>query len=218
MNKITKLSLDEVIVATLNRYGVRTSAADLMLWLEDLEGIPEVAAIAAFRAHRTDPDKGKFAPTAADIIRRVAGGKEEHARFAWSEVRRAIRMIGPYQSVKFDDPLIPTIIDEMGGWGRLNEMSSESVPFRAKEFIERYVTYASRGMVPEHALGYLRGEHDTPPVALPAIGAKPKPLQLAPLRELPLATPEQIAHAKATFQPGKPVELKIIPESVLRRA
>ena len=220
MSNITRsaLSLDETIAATMTRYGVRMSPADLMLWLEDLEGIDPEAAIAAFKAHRVDPDEGKWAPKPADILRRVQGGNDEHARFAWSEVRRAVRQLGPYVSVRFADPLTPTIIGEMGGWGAICEISTFDVAKREKDFISRYMTYASRKMIPHHPLGYVRGEFDQPPVSLPAIDAQPMPLSLSTPRELPAVSQERIEQVKQEYREGIKVRLNTIPESTLRRA
>lgn len=197
-------------MATLTRYGVRLTDNDLIMWLDDLEGLPEQQVIDALRAHRKDPDKGQFAPKVADIIRRVSGGAEEHARFAWSELRRAIRLIGPYRSVEFTDPLIAVVADEIGGWGRLCQMETEKASFIGAEFIKSYVAYKSRGIVPFH-VGYLEGEHGSPPEKLPAIGVTaPQPqLRIVPRRELSAVTPEQIAKAKAEFGVKK-ITLKTI--------
>ncbi len=54
----TREQLASVIGATMNRYSLKTTAADITMWLDDLSDIDPALAIAAFKAHRIDPDTG----------------------------------------------------------------------------------------------------------------------------------------------------------------
>lgn len=69
-----------------------------------------------------------------------AGSTEDAAAIAWSKVLRAMRLIGGYQSVEWDDPAIPFAIDSVaGGWNSLCEMqSSELHSFGRAKFIAAY--------------------------------------------------------------------------------
>jgi hypothetical protein len=57
---------------------------------------------------------------------------------AWSKVESAIRHIGSYNSIAFDDPLIHWVILDMGGWVKLCACSAKEMPFCANEFMKRY--------------------------------------------------------------------------------
>ena len=57
---------------------------------------------------------------------------------------RAIRRVGAYRTVVFDDPLIQAVIWDMGGWQALCAMLSRDEPFRAREFERRYASYVAR--------------------------------------------------------------------------
>lgn len=167
------MKLTDIIGATMARYGKQLSTTDLILWLEDLQGIePEIAA-AAFSAHRTDPDRGHFPPTAADIIRRVQGSNEERALIAWAQVRGAVRSYGGYQSVDFGSPLVHGVLHEMGGWSAMNDMRSDQVEPRKAEFVKRYMTYAGRGILPPNSPALMLGEHKGSVVQVSITGRAP---------------------------------------------
>lgn len=163
------MNLPDVISATMARYGKKLNGVDIVLWMEDLRGIDERVAAAAFAAHRQDPDRGQFAPTAADIIRRVRGSNEERALMAWSTVRGAVRQHGHYKSVDFGSPLVHGVLAEMGGWSAITDMTTFDVEARKTEFIKRFCTYASRGILPPHCPAKMQGLLEGKPirVALP---------------------------------------------------
>ena len=102
--------------------------------------------LAALSRHIAHPDRGRFAPQPADIVFFLEGGTEDRALFAWSRVESAIRHVGPYQTVVFDDPAIHAAIDGMGGWMLLCNMSDDELPFRRNEFVKRYRALAERGV------------------------------------------------------------------------
>lgn len=113
----------------------------------------------AMHAHMLDPERGRFLPVPADLVRIIEGSGGDRAALAWTKVREAIRSIGPYRSVVFDDPVIHAVIEDMGGWIRMGDMSTEEAPFRGKEFSDRYKAYAMRRQAPQHP-PMLCGEHD----------------------------------------------------------
>ncbi len=92
----------------------------------------------AFRYHMTNPDGGQFMPKPSDIIRIIQGSAEEKALAAWTHVEKAIRSIGCYDSVSFDDPQIHAVIEDMGGWIHLCGSKLTEMPYRANEFKKRY--------------------------------------------------------------------------------
>ncbi len=92
----------------------------------------------AFKAHINNPDGGQFFPKPADIIRFLDGSAETRALQAWSLVERAIGQIGRYQSLVFDDPLVHAVIEDMGGWIKLCDITLKELPFASLEFQKRY--------------------------------------------------------------------------------
>jgi Domain of unknown function (DUF6475) len=62
---------------------------------------------------------------------------------AWNKVMEAVRRVGVYRTVIFDDPLIHRVIWEMGGWQAICAMRTKDQPFKAKEFEKLYTHYVS---------------------------------------------------------------------------
>jgi len=127
--------------------------------LRDLE-ISELRA--ALNAHAQNPDSGMFMPKIADIRRMVGGTTQDSALVAWSKVDCAMRYVGPYADVVFDDPIIHRVVRDMGGWIRVGSKGDDEWPFVAKEFETRYRGYRMRGEVPayEPVLIGMAGAHN----------------------------------------------------------
>lgn len=131
-------------------YGKPVSDAALRLWWRVLATYDIGAVETAFAVHLADPDTGQFMPRPADIIRRMSGTSQDSALRAWSLVDRAVRSVGPWQSVVFDDETTMAVLRDMGGWIALCEKTDDAWPFVAKEFENRYRGYRQRGEVPGH--------------------------------------------------------------------
>lgn len=111
----------------------------------------EFAAVAdALGRHCVNPDAGQYLPKPADVVRMLQGSTQDAAMVAWSKVDKAVRSVGTYQTVAFDDPLIHRVLDEMGGWIALGKKAEQEWPFVAKEFETRYRGYRMRSAVPEY--------------------------------------------------------------------
>jgi Domain of unknown function (DUF6475) len=123
----------------------------------------------AFHYHITNPDGGQFMPKPADIVRIIQGTAEEKSLDAWTQVEKAIRRIGSYDSVSFDDALIHAVIDDMGGWIALCATKLTEMPFRANEFQKRYLCYLA-AQPAETVNPVLSGiiEHHNRPIGFPA--------------------------------------------------
>jgi hypothetical protein len=117
----------------------------------------------AIDAHITDPDRGSYTVTPADIIKHLQGGKAERGQSAFDAAYRAACRIGPYQSVVFDDPLIHAVVSDMGGWQQFCNWdigeNEEKKPFMMQEFIKRYAHYAAHP--PRQHLRQLTGIFDS---------------------------------------------------------
>ena len=134
----------------------------LSVWWSALKTYDEAAVADALSRHTVDPDKGQFCPRPADVVRLIQGGKLDASMLAWSKVERAIRSVGRYSSVVFDDPIIHAVVYDMGGWVKLCEITEDELPFRAKEFETRYAGYRTRGRLetyPKHLTGEAEGHN-----------------------------------------------------------
>ena len=55
--------------------------------------------------------------------------------------KKAIVGVSSYQSVRFDDPIIHSVIDSMGGWVEFCMTELNQWHWKEKEFIQRYVRF-----------------------------------------------------------------------------
>lgn len=89
-------------------------------------------------AHMRNPDSGQFAPKPADVIKHISGNSQSASGEAWAKVDRAIRCVGNYRSVVFDDPKIHAAIERLGGWQKVALTSEQEYPFLRNNFMKLY--------------------------------------------------------------------------------
>lgn len=141
-------------IAVIYRHQINPNLLNLY-WLV-LQHYPWEEVVKAFELHLQDPDTGQFMPKPADIIRIIkGGGSQTQSLKAWTQVEQAIRIIGPYSSVVFDDAIIHAVLQEMGGWIKMCSTAAKELPFVAKEFQTRYTAY--RYKAPSSYPGYFVG-------------------------------------------------------------
>lgn len=138
------------IVGVMGFYGKSVSSFALDVWWTALKGHDLAAIVDAFNRHLANPDAGQFPPKPADIIRMLRGSTQDSALRAWAKVDQAVRCVGTYADVVFDDALIHRVIQDMGGWIALGDKSEDEWPFVAKEFENRYRGFRSRNEYPEY--------------------------------------------------------------------
>lgn len=105
--------------------------------------------------HLLHPERCYFLPKPGDILRYLVDTPEIQALKAWSKIRAALGTVGGYDSVAFDDPLIHTVIQHMGGWIQLCRSKISEAPFLAREFQKRYRGYLD--VPPKYCPAYLCG-------------------------------------------------------------
>jgi len=138
------------IVGVMGFYGRSVSSFALDVWWTALKGHDLTAIVDAFNRHLANPDAGQFPPKPADIIRMLRGSTQDSALRAWAKVDQAVRCVGIYADVVFDDALIHRVIQDMGGWIALGDKGEDEWPFVAKEFENRYRGFRSRNEYPEY--------------------------------------------------------------------
>ncbi len=131
-------------------YGKELSNAVINLYWYGLEQYDFYDVRRALWAHTQSPDVGQHLPKIADITRTLQGGTQDQAAIAWSKVDRAIRVIGTYIDVVFDDALIHRVITELGGWIWLGKQNEAEWPFVAKRFEGLYRGYRQRAESPPY--------------------------------------------------------------------
>ena len=143
MNRYDLAEFTELLTTVSALYRIALSAKSFELYWNVLQSFEWKDIKVAFQKHLTDPDNGRYFPKPADVVRYIDGNSETQALRAWSKVEEAIRSVGCYASVVFDDPIIHVVVDEMGGWIRLCQTLLKDLPFRANEFKKHYVAYVN---------------------------------------------------------------------------
>jgi len=133
----------EVLTATSELYGKSFSIPAMRIWFAALMQHDIGAVADAFSRHVASPD-GKFMPVPADIIRLIEGSTQDAALLAWTKFTDALERVGTYQTVVFDDPIIHTVADDMGGWVQFGSTPIDEMRFRGLEFQRRYQAYKQR--------------------------------------------------------------------------
>lgn len=95
-------------------------------------------------------------PTPAEIIQAVEGNPQEKAAVAFDKLIGAVRSIGPYQTVVFDDSAIHAFVQSYGGWEEICDKTVEEWKYMRNEFLKGYHGFTGRTDVPLQ----LTGIHD----------------------------------------------------------
>lgn len=74
---------------------------------------------------------------------------KQRAIKSWDAVARAIKSIGGYESVSFDDPLTNAAVRSLGGWEWLTNLTSDELKFKRHEFLKTYETFSVTGVAGE---------------------------------------------------------------------
>lgn len=144
MNPNQTQVFSELITAVHAFYRRDISEYAVQIWWNAMRPYDFEAVKHAINRHCVNPDNGQFCPMPADIVKLLQGSTRDSALLAWSKVDKALRHIGTYRSVAFDDPIIHLVLQDMGGWITLGNKTEKDWPFVAKEFENRYRGYKQR--------------------------------------------------------------------------
>jgi hypothetical protein len=131
-------------------YGKQLGKDAIRLYWEGLKQYDLQAVEKAFWTHTQNPDTGQFMPKIADVAKYLKGRTTDQAAIAWSKVDKAMRHVGTYQDVCFDDAIIHKVIEDMGGWISLGMKTQEDWTFLQNQFENRYRGYVMRDEKPEY--------------------------------------------------------------------
>lgn len=141
-----KTALQKVFVL----YDKQLNAILLDVWWDALQPYTLAEVTRALTVHVRNPDTGQYLPKPADVIKALRGNSANTAQSAWTKVDGAVRKVGPHKSVAFDDPIIHRVIQDMGGWIKINKITNEELPFVQREFESRYRGFSVAGDIPEY--------------------------------------------------------------------
>lgn len=134
----------ELLDVVAEQYGKTMTEGLKMLYWQGLVDYDIAAVRLALSRHLKNPDNGMFMPKIADVVKMLHGNTQDSALVAWTKVDKAIRQVGCDNSVVFDDPIIHRVLIDMGGWTTFRTVLEDEMPFKAREFEQRYRGYKSR--------------------------------------------------------------------------
>ena len=102
-------------------------------------------------------------PKVAEIREAIGGKLEDRAMIALTKVERALREVGAYNSIVFDDPIIHRAICSFdNGWIGVADMTMEEWTWARKDFIRLYNAFSNSGesrSVPTKLLGRIETDN-----------------------------------------------------------
>lgn len=155
MTEHDKPNFAKLMMLMAELYNKKMSKAFFQFYWEKLQRFDYADVEAAINLHTDDGDVGQYVFKPCDVTRYVDGTLETQALRAYSKVESAIRHLGSYTSVAFDDPRIHAVICDMGGWVKYCCCKESQLGFQQNEFIKRYRGYA-QGKLSRYP-SYLRG-------------------------------------------------------------
>lgn len=142
-------------------YRRELSKVTIRIYWEGLREYDYEAIEQAAWAHTQLPDDaGHWMPQISDLKKMIVGRTEDQAQLAWTKVDAAVRQIGVWEDVAFDDAIIHRVLADMGGWVRICSHEDKDWPFVAKEFVTRYRGFKMTGQTPDYPR-YLQGTAST---------------------------------------------------------
>lgn len=153
MGKSEMKNLSNVLIATAGLYGTNLPPGAVLLYIESLKDFEYKDISKAMSDHIRE---SKFFPKPAEIIERLkpALNKTDKANTAWLQLLKAKRDYGYYNSVVFDDVVIPQCIRAMGGWLKVSDRDADT--WMHKEFVGLYESYYKQCKTEPEA-GYVAG-------------------------------------------------------------
>lgn len=92
-------------------------------------------------------------PKPAEIIEKIEGNLEDKANLAWEKVTKAMLKHGHYQSVSFDDHVIHSVMQVMGGWAETGNWLKDDMKWKRIEFCKLYNSMSLKDKHPKYLTG-----------------------------------------------------------------
>lgn len=136
-----------------------------------------------------------FFPKPVELIEFISGSQSDRSLLAWEKFTKALAEVGVYQSVQFDDPVIHSVVELMGGWIQAGQWPKDELKWRQKEFERAYTTLQQRKDHPKELPGLLALENS----AKGFLGHVPKPIEIGERKE-----PKRIENTPKKLRMAKP--------------
>ena len=183
MKPSDKPAFAQLLTDALAFYRQDVSTFALGVWWQACEAFDLEQVSKALTAHAMDPERGRFPPMPADLVRVLRGTLADRSLIAWGKVLDAMQRVGAYRTVVFDDGAIHAAVTDMGGWPAVCRGNVDELQFAQKRFCELHRAYSLRPdaaypaqLLGEHALANRLAGHAAEPPTL--IGDAEKALQV----------------------------------------
>lgn len=152
MQPTDRMAFQALLASVYRFYPKQGEFSDFALgvWWEAMKPFDFEAVKDALNRHAVNPDNGQFLPKPADVVKLLGGSNLDRATLAWTKVIDAVHHVGTYESVCFDDPIINAVIADAGGWIALGQVTEDELPFKQREFEQRYRAYRTKGAIDAH--------------------------------------------------------------------
>lgn len=137
-DKQTKAAFAAQLAMLSEMYGREITPAMRDVWWSAMEAVDLPDFKRAVSQHIADTDAGQWMPKPADILRKLDGTGKDRAAGAWAKVDAAVRRVGPWSRVAFDDPRIHAAVEAIGGWGQFFTTSNDEWPHLQRRFEQQY--------------------------------------------------------------------------------
>lgn len=99
-------------------------------------------------------------PKPAEIIKEIEGDQGDVVIEKWLLLKDTIAKVGAYQSVQFEDLVINSVINELGGWSKVCEVLEDDLKWMQKDFERLYPILKKRVNHPKYILGIADQENN----------------------------------------------------------
>lgn len=113
-------------------------------------------------------------PKIAEIREALYGRIDDLVALAWESLMKALREVGPWESVIFEDGAIGHSIEAMGGWEKVNGWTVDECRMRRKEFESIYLANLRRGNIKPKKMTGLIEAHNSQQDEWQGFTGKPK--------------------------------------------
>jgi hypothetical protein len=143
---------DSILIALAEMFEQQISETRLDLYFEALRDI----SIEDFqKAANVVARSGRFFPKPIDFREAVHGSLDDKALQALMRLEDAVKRIGQYKSVVFDDSVIHMAVQALDGWQAVCLLQIDEWKWKRKEFLSLYKSYAVNPcQYPEKLIGY----------------------------------------------------------------
>jgi hypothetical protein len=99
-------------------------------------------------------------PKIAEMVDIIEGNKKVEAELAWLEFKDKIFNEGAYQSVTFENPVIMSVIEALGGWIKVCDTLSDKMNWLKIDFMTYYPIMKERDDHPKQLSGIFEIENN----------------------------------------------------------